>query len=312
MILYMSLEPLSLTAVQLRVVDFQLVTRVNMIIVCINRRMKLRNKNSLHRSDSDDLQNPPKAVWQVQTSLRNVHEQICTNGRSDLNTNAIERCAVKPAQSQLLFDPTKEQLDGPASAIYLSNDQRIEVELVGHKNQHVAGLRIDKADASKRVGVVLAANDGIELDSLVAAQAGGLVHGATLHYVKAGVRLEARDEKSPGLVQTIQTGKIHVTAVHNVVTARIHRYVVERGHFVLFPLVQAGKNRDIPAKIEQHVRLDRGQGSLPSCPRKQRRAQLDYRGIQGEQVGFQSKCRRAVGGKSLCATHQERGDVGEN
>ena len=147
-----------------------------MFIACINRGKQLRDRDSLHRSDTDDLQNLPQAVWQVQTLFRNAHEQICTNCRPDLNTSAIERSAVKSAQTQVLFDPTIEQLDGIASAINLCNDQGIEVELVGHKNQHVAGLRIDKSDAAKRLGVTVATDDGIELDRLVAAQTGGLVY----------------------------------------------------------------------------------------------------------------------------------------
>ena len=84
----------------------------------------------------------------------------------------------------MLLDPTKEQLDGPPTAINLSNKERVQIELIGNKNQRFPSFRIDKTDASEFVGVVSATDHGVEFDRLVATQANGLVHGTTFHYIE--------------------------------------------------------------------------------------------------------------------------------
>ena len=47
-----------------------------MLDACINFRKKLRNRYLLHRGDADDLQNLPKAVWQMQTPFGDGHEKV--------------------------------------------------------------------------------------------------------------------------------------------------------------------------------------------------------------------------------------------
>ena len=110
----------------------------------------------------------------------------------------------------------------------------------------------------------------------------------------------------------MQPRKIQIATIHHVVAPRMHRELVQRSHFVPFPLVQTGEYRDVCAQIEQHAELHRGQGLLPARPWKQGQTQFDHRGIQREQVGLQSECRRPIHVKSLRPTHQDAGDRSED
>ena len=149
-----------------------------MYFACINSRKKFWKSYLLHRGDADNLQNFPKGLPQVQPALGDGHEQIGADGRPDLHPHTVGGSAEETPEAQMLFDPAEEQLDGPASAIDLGDEQRREVELVGDKDERIAGLRVHEADPTKFLGIVALTDQRVQLDGLVATQSGGLVDGA--------------------------------------------------------------------------------------------------------------------------------------
>lgn len=72
----------------------------------------------------------------------------------------------------MLFDPAEEQLDGPASAIDLGDDQRRQVESVGDKDERIAGLWVHENNPAKFVGIIAPPEKRVELDGLIATQSG--------------------------------------------------------------------------------------------------------------------------------------------
>ena len=120
---------------------------------CINNGKEFRESDLLHGDDADDLQNFPESLRQVQPAFGDGNQKIGADRRPDLHANAVERSAVKSAQAQVLFDPPKEQFDGPSTTVDLGDDQRVQVELVGQENQRVARFRIYIVDSPKHVGV---------------------------------------------------------------------------------------------------------------------------------------------------------------
>ena len=50
----------------------------------------------------------------------------------------------------MLLDPLEEQFDLPAAAVELGDGERGQGEVVGEKDQRLAGLGIFEADASQR------------------------------------------------------------------------------------------------------------------------------------------------------------------
>lgn len=170
-----------------------------MSISCIDFRKQFGESDLLHGGDTENLQDFPKRVGQVQPTFRDGHQEACAN----LHPHAVEGSAVESAQAQVLLDPAEEQLDRPSPAIDLGDDQGIQVELIGDKDQRLAGLRIHKADTPKLLGITRPARRGVEDDRLVASQAAGLIDEAAFRHIETGVRFEPRDKEGPSLVQLI-------------------------------------------------------------------------------------------------------------
>ena len=118
-----------------------------MVVSCINFRKKRMQRKFLECGNRDDLQNLMKTAGQGIFALGDRDEQVGAQRRPDLDANSIGRGAEKSAQAQVLLDPTEEQLDRPAAAVNLRDDQRFEVESVGQENEGLAGFRIDIADS---------------------------------------------------------------------------------------------------------------------------------------------------------------------
>src|ERR1035437_2308691 len=211
---------------------------------CIESHKKLLDRDLLHRGNTDDLEDFPEGLRKVEPVLGDGDQKVGTDRRPDLDAYTVEGSAVKSPQSQVLFDPAKEQLDGPAAAVDLRDHQGVQLELVGEEDQRIASLRIHVTDPAKFVRIVPLAHEGIEFDGLIGAQAGGLVDRATLRHVKRGVRFEPGNEEGTGLVQAMEASEVQESSIHHVIAAEIHEDLVQRSHFVPFSLVQTGKGRN--------------------------------------------------------------------
>ena len=88
----------------------------------------------------------------MQTFFQNGDEQINGNGDPDLGANGVGPGAVKGFDAQMLLDPFEEEFDLPAATIELGDGQRRNGEVVGQKDQRLAGLGIAIADAAQRDG----------------------------------------------------------------------------------------------------------------------------------------------------------------
>ena len=89
----------------------------------------------------------------MQAFFQNGDEQVNRDGAPDLGAHRVLAHAVKSFDAQMLFDPFEEQFDLPAAMIQLRNGQGRRGEVIGQKDQRLAGLGIAIADAAQRVGI---------------------------------------------------------------------------------------------------------------------------------------------------------------
>ena len=75
----------------------------------------------------------------------------------------------------MLLDPFEEQLDLPAQTVELGDGEGGQCEVVGEKDQSLAGLGILEPDTSQRRGEALVRVEPGERDGLVADEAGASV-----------------------------------------------------------------------------------------------------------------------------------------
>jgi len=103
------------------------------------------HRHFLKRGNRDDLQNLMEAARERLFPFGDGDEQVGAHRRPDLDSDAVGQIAEKPAQSQVLFDPSEKQFYRPAAAVDHCNDQSVEVELVAQEYERLSA-------ASKRNG----------------------------------------------------------------------------------------------------------------------------------------------------------------
>ncbi len=67
----------------------------------------------------------------LQFLLDDGHQDINTDGNLDLGLDRVLGCTEKCLDSQVLFEPFKEQFDLPAAFVQSSNSQGIQPKMVG-------------------------------------------------------------------------------------------------------------------------------------------------------------------------------------
>ena len=114
----------------------------------------------------------------MQAFFQEGDEQINGDGTPDLRAHGVGTGAVKGFDAQLLLDPFEEPFDLPATVIQLRDGQRGHGEVVGQKDQRLAGFALAIADAPQWRGIIFLGLRARRDHGLVEAQAGGFVHRA--------------------------------------------------------------------------------------------------------------------------------------
>ena len=88
----------------------------------------------------------------MKTLFQDGDEPIDGDGTPDLRAPGVGARAVKGFDAQMLLDPFEEQFDRPAAMIQRRDGQRGHGEVVGQKDQGLAGFAIAIAAAPQRGG----------------------------------------------------------------------------------------------------------------------------------------------------------------
>src|SRR5262245_31118085 len=217
----------------------------------------------------------------MQTFFEDRYQQVDRDCNPDLGAHGVLAGAEEGFDAQVLFDPFEEQLDLPSAAVELRNGQRGQGEVVGQKDQRLAGLRIVVADAAQFLGVGPAWVETAQHHRLVEAQAGAFVHRVRVAPGKTAVLAGASEEESRMLRDAIQTPKVQVAPVHDVERASLVDQLIQNVHIVH----ASGRNNNdggkVPLQRKQGVKLDCGFVPAKGRPGKERQAQVDGGGVQG-------------------------------
>src|ERR1700693_2381458 len=116
----------------------------------------------------------------------------------------------------MLFDPLEEKLHLPAAFVEGANRQCRQGRLIGQEDQLLAALWVLEPDTPQMLGIVLTGAVAIQGNSLIGDHTGGSVARSRIDAMCFEVGLGPRDEERTGLVQRMQSAKIHVAAIHDV------------------------------------------------------------------------------------------------
>src|SRR5207244_3506522 len=133
-----------------------------------------------------------------------------------LDAHRVVRGTVEGFDPQMLLDPFEKQFDPPPAAVELRDGQRRLGEVVGEKNQRLAGLRIAKADSPQGFRKIAPGVEAGQDHRLVETQTRGLVHQARVASAKSKVLFGPRDEEGRAERQAMQSSKVQIAAVDDV------------------------------------------------------------------------------------------------
>ena len=94
-----------------------------------------------------------QAEVEAKSLFEDSHQDIHADRHPDLRLHGILAGAVESADMQMLFDPAKEQLDLPAGAVELGDEQGRQMKIVGEKDQSQVFFGVEVLDAAQGCGI---------------------------------------------------------------------------------------------------------------------------------------------------------------
>jgi len=239
------------------------------------------HRGFLKRVNAQKLQSSVQGSWQVQFLVNDGHHEVNTHRDPDLCLHRIGARPIVMLDSQMAFDPAKEQLDPPSQAIDCGHSQSGDAQVVCKKDEVPPFLLIVVANLAQERREIGPRLWQLGFADLIAAKSRPHVHrlGALPGILQ--VVLGSCDKKGSSLSDQMEAGEIHVAAIHHVEGSGLEKQIVEPEHVVL----ACGGNKDAggnrTTQIDLRVHLDSGLGLSEVCPRKERERKVHSRGVQG-------------------------------
>lgn len=231
--------------------------------------------------DADDLQNSAHALLDPQGLIENGDHQVNADRDPDLRLYGVLAQPEEGLHAKILLDPLEEKFDLPACFVDFRNDQRIDLEVVGDKDQKLSALRVLKAYPPQVVWKVLLGLRSIEADCLVGSQAGGLVHGTRLPNVVAHVGFRPCHEEGASRMDACQPKEIDVSTIQYIEGSGFENDPVQGVDVVDLPFRDRDERGDRTVQVDHGMKLDRGLAPSKARPRKEVHAQIYSGGVDG-------------------------------
>lgn len=210
----------------------------------------------------------------------------------------------------MLLDPAKEQLHLPTALIELGNSESRQEEIVGQKHQPLLARSIVVTNSAKPLGIAAFGNGIVERDDLIRSKAGGLVDRLREKALTIESFFGPSHEEGSRLVESVESSKIEISAIHQVNGAGFPEELVEDVDFVNLSAGDDDHGGNGAAKIEQGVQFDGRFVSAKLSPRKQRQTQVDGGSIESVDGLIELDAERFVAVKGARHSDQHMGEVG--
>lgn len=212
--------------------------------------------------------------------MANYHDQIGANGCPYLCFYGIDTLPIERFDSQVLFNPFKEQLDLPAAFVIVGDLAGITMGYVAQQNDVLIIFLVNQTNTSQRLRVMMLGLIPCQADHLITLQAARGVDGCGGFSIEPQILLGSDDKATALTVQVIQAFEIQVSPIHNVDTACQNRDHIQNVHIMGLAIGNMDKSGDRALQIHHRVKFDGGLFLSKFGPWKQRKAQINGRGIQ--------------------------------
>lgn len=208
------------------------------------------------------------------------NDQIGANGSPYLCFYSIDALPIERFDSQVLFDPFKEQFDLPATLVIVGDLAGITMGYVGQQHNILIILLVNQTNTSQRLRVMMLGLIPCQADYLITLQAAGGVHRCGGFSIEPQILLGSDDKAAALPVQVIQPLEIQVSPIHDVDTACPNRDHIQNVHIMGLAIGNMDKSGDRALQIHHRVKFDGGLLLSKLGPWKQRKAQINGRRIQ--------------------------------
>ena len=182
----------------------------------------------MHKIRLDEPGEGERALDDFVGIVRQAQQQKSYEGDRNLNANGVLGGAQEVADFQGLFDPSKEQLDGPSTLVQIGNFLCARGQIIGEDPQHPAGLDHNPnfTDQTRhRVGAGSCEPFGKVPGSIAQDRRCGRDR-PILDDRKRGIGLEARDDATARLIERRPPAIIVIAEVENVGRSRFDRHLL--------------------------------------------------------------------------------------
>ena len=127
---------------------------------------------------------------------------------------------------------------------------------------------------------------------------------------KSGVGFGPQEEEAAGLMQAVETGEVEIAAIHDVEGSGFGQEQVQDVDVMELAVGNVNECRDMPAEIEQRMKLDRRFGFTEMGPREQGQSKIDGGGVQRVDRVGDIQARVLVDVKAPCRMDETLSEIG--
>ena len=108
--------------------------------------------------------------------------------------------------------------------------------MIGQEYKRLAAVGILESDSSQILGVMTVTEETIQENSLIANNSGGSIDRSRIEASGVEIRFGSGNKEAAGLVQSMETGEVQVTSIHDVERTRLWDQNVENIDVVPFAI----------------------------------------------------------------------------
>jgi len=149
----------------------------------------------------------------------------------------------------------------------------------------------------------------MEFDNLIGLNTLGFVGLLGVQPPESKIALGADNEKGPGSMDLVESGKIEIASVENIYGSRLYGEVVEKIDLVDFAMGDENQRRDAASQIHEGMELDRSFSLAELSPGEKRETKVDGRGIEGIDCLLQLDAKIFLGVKDSGLADQDMGKI---
>jgi len=140
----------------------------------------------------------------MKSLLQDCNQQINADSDPDLSFDGVGRCAVKGFDSQMLLDPSEEELYLPALLVNVGDGYGGNGKDIGQVDKTLLGVQVHVGHPAQSLGIGIPGFLGCENNMLIGTKPQRFVHFLRIEAAAPKIALGANHEESGKEIQGVK------------------------------------------------------------------------------------------------------------